>query len=149
MGFGESASHIIFFIAAVMVASSAATVMSITTYKISLNLAEESKHLREVISTDFKIINDPVNIPTESVGSEKYYVFYVKNIGIESFPFTKNTLTVLIDGKVVQFEVNPNGELKSGEVGKILVKFSEVGYGNHKMKIVLHNGISDSFEFTI
>ncbi|RLI83128.1 flagellar protein G, partial [Archaeoglobales archaeon] len=61
MGFGESASHIIFFIAAVMVASSAATVMSITTYKISLNLAEESKHLREAISTDFKIINDPVN----------------------------------------------------------------------------------------
>lgn len=151
MGFGESAAHIIFFIAIVLVASSVSAVMAVTIQKITIEISKQGEHLKDVISTDFEVINDPVAIPTKTVNGNTAYVFYVKNVGTGSFLFSNETLTIMIDGSVIpksNIYTSPIGSLKHGEVGEIDV-VTTLSSGDHKLRIFLDNGISDSFEFTI
>ncbi len=147
MGFGETAAHMIFFIAVVLIASSVAATMAITTQKISLVMKTESEHVKNYLATSFEIINDPTNIPNTTTTAGTIYTFYIKNTGTTSFPFTPDTLTVVIDGTAVSsFTTNPNGELQPSQVGMINVTIN-LAAGDHKLIVVLYNGVSQSFEF--
>jgi len=147
---GESAAHMILFIATILIASSVSAVMIVTIEKMSIEIKNQGEFIKEVLSTDFEIINDPVNIPTKTIGTDTAYVFYIKNIGSKSFAFTNETITVLIDGQIVskQNVITDPSILNSGDVGELDVIVS-LSSGNHRITVILENGVSDSLDFTI
>ncbi len=147
---GESAAHMILFIATILIASSVSAVMIVTIEKMSIEIKNQGEFIKEVLSTDFEIINDPVNIPTKTIGTDTAYVFYIKNIGSTSFAFTNETLTVLIDGQIVskQNVITDPSVLNPGDVGELDVIVS-LSSGNHRITVILENGVSDSLDFTI
>ena len=77
MGFSLTGSHLIFFIASAIVASTVSGVLIAVTTNVSNSLSDRGDRLQEQLDTDFEIINDPDNIPTQSTN----YVFYLKNTG--------------------------------------------------------------------
>jgi len=146
---GESAAQLILFITAVLIAASVSAVMVVTIQQISLGIKEQGNYLKSAIATNFKIINDPLNIPTKTIGTNTAYVFYVKNIGADPFPFTNSTVSVLIDGNIippVNFTTSPT-ILYPGEVGEIDV-ITSLSPGNHRITVILYNGVTDTLEFT-
>ncbi len=147
---GESAAHLILFIAAVLIASSVSAVMVVTIQKVSLGIKDQGEYLKSAIATNFEIINDPLHIPTKTVGGNTAYVFYVKNIGRVPFEFTNSTVTVLIDGNIVPpINVTTSPEvIYPGQVGELDVIY-DLTPGNHRITVVLSNGISDTLEFTV
>ena len=143
---GESTAHLILFIATVILASSVSTVMIVTIQKMAVEIENQANILKVVLATDFIIINDPTMIPIK----DSAYVFYVKNVGNNIIPFTNESLTVLIDGTLIpkQNITTSPSVLKPGEVGELLVTAS-LSSGNHRIMIILDNGLSFSFDFTI
>jgi len=77
MGFSLAGSHLIFFVASVIVAGAVAGAFTAVTLNISKSLSEKCDRVKEKLDTDFEIINDPEKIPL----SGNYYLFYIKNTG--------------------------------------------------------------------
>ena len=75
MGFSLTGTHVIFFIAAVIVAGMVSGVFIAVTMDVSTSLSERGKRVQEQLDTDFEIINDPDNIPQS--GSD-YLIFYLQ-----------------------------------------------------------------------
>ncbi len=147
---GESAAHMILFIATILIASSVSAVMIVTIEKMSIEIKNQGEFIGKVLSTNFEIINDPLKIPTKTIGTNTAYVFYIKNIGDTSFAFTNDTITVLIDGWIIPKQnvtTNPS-VLNPGEVGELDV-ITSLSPGNHRITVILENGVSDSLDFTI
>ena len=148
MGFGTSAAHIILFIAAVIVASSVAVTLSATTGKIAIGIEERGAVITKHLSGDIEIINDPLKIPVTSGN----YIFYVKNTGERNLIFTKNSVSVLIDGvmigstNITLSSLTP-GVLKISETGEIWINVS-LSSGDHRIKVVV-DGISDTMDFRV
>jgi flagellar protein FlaG len=151
MSFGESGVHVIFFVAAVVLASSISAMLVTTVEKVSIGLKVQGENLETKIGTDFKIVNDPVSIPFNSSTSPPEYTFYIKNIGTKSILMTKSTVTVLVDGTLISeanLRLDPEGKLKPGYLGQIFVRIN-LSAGDHKITVILENGHSDSLKFTI
>ncbi len=147
---GESAAHMILFIATILIASSVSAVMIVTIEKMSIEIKNQGEFIGKVLSTNFEIINDPLKIPNKTIGTNTAYVFYIKNIGDTSFAFTNDTITVLIDGWIIPKQnvtTNPP-VLNPGDVGELDV-ITSLSPGNHRITVILENGVSDSLDFTI
>lgn len=148
MGFGTTATEAILFIGAVLVAVFTAGVLGVSSYKMADGIKEKGVILGDKLKTDFEIINDPDNVPTQ--GGK--YVFYVKNTGRKNFYFTNSTVTVIIDGQMIsQSDITvqgTSGSLKRSEVGTILVSTS-LSSGYHTLRIVLFNGVTREFVFKV
>ncbi len=143
MGFGEVATHLILFIAAVIIASSASAIMFVTVQKISIEAGEQGEVLKKMIGTDFEIINDPANvIYNTTLGA---YVIYVKNVGTEEILLTNNSLTVILNGQVVNFEAD-RVSIKPGETATLYVYSPQIN-GDAKLIVVTETGVKKTFEF--
>ncbi|AIF69304.1 hypothetical protein PAP_04465 [Palaeococcus pacificus DY20341] len=148
-------SELIFFIASVLIASVVAGALYMTTQNIADGVKDKGVLLARSLKMDFAIINDPESIPLVN----GYYVFYIKNIGKESFLFNSNGVTVLIDGEIVSstflsFENidNPGSEvLDPHDIGKLLVNSTIIDTSSqyHKITIILVNGKKRSLVFKI
>lgn len=147
---GESAAHMILFIATILIASSVSAVMIVTIEKMSIEIKNQGDYIKSVLSTNFEIINDPKIIPTKTIGTNTAYVFYVKNVGDSPFAFTNETITVLIDGVIIpkQNVTTSPSVLNPGDVGELDV-ITSLSSGNHRITVILENGVSDSLDFTI
>lgn len=147
MGFSITGSHLVFFIAAVAVAGVVAGILSAITMNLGTSLSEKCRKMQEKIDIDFKIINDPSNIPNES----GFYEFYIKNIGEREIITTNETFSLLIDGNIISkdsYHFSTNSILPS-EVAVLYVEASVLTQGNHKMKLVGPHAVEDEFEFEI
>jgi len=147
MGFSLTGTHIIFFIAAVIVASLVSGILVSVTMDISTSLSEKGGRVQEQLDTDFEIINDPDNIP--DVGG--YYRFYLKNIGGKKLVTTNETFQLFVDGDLIA-TTNYNftdESIQSSEVTEIFVVNSTISSGGHTLRIVGPLAIDDEFTFTI
>ncbi len=147
MGFSLTGTHIIFFIAAVIVASLVSGILISVTMNISTSLSEKGDRIQEQLDTDFEIINDPDNIP--DVGG--YYRFYLKNIGGKKLVTTNETFQLFVDGDLIA-TTNYNftdESIQSSEVTEIFVVNSTISSGGHTLRIVGPLAIDDEFTFTI
>lgn len=148
MGFGTSASEVILFIGAVLVAMSVSGALGITSHAMAGGIKEKGILFEEQMKTDFEIINDPDDVPYQ--GGE--YIFYIKNTGRNNFYFTNNTISVLMDGQMVsQTDIrlsNSNGALRRSEVSEIALSIS-LSSGYHTIKIILSTGKSREMVFNV
>ncbi|HIH96947.1 MAG TPA: hypothetical protein HA348_05670 [Thermoplasmata archaeon] len=151
---GRSAAEIIFFVSTVIVATAVAGSFMQRTNEYSHIFEQQSEHIKEKISQEIKIVNDPTMIPKAKYEGAYYYVFYVKNIGKENILFAKNNVGVYIDGYRVDekdLRMRRTPEILEGETTEVLVDSSLwlLKPGDHKIEIVLENGVRDSLEFII
>ena len=147
MGFSLTGSHVIFFIAAIIAASAVSGIFVAVTTQTMTSLSERGERMQEQLDTDFKIINDPDNIPT--LGND--YLFYLKNIGGGNLVTTNVTFQLFIDGEIVpvaKYNFSDDSIL-AGEVTTIYVDDSEILAGDHTLRAVGPQAVEDEFEFTI
>ena len=149
MGFSLSGAHVIFFIGAVVVAGTVSGVFIAITMNVSTSLSERGDRLQEQLDTEFKIINDPDNIPLS--GDSNYRIFYLKNIGAKQIASSNTTFQLFIDGDIVT-QANYNftdTSIRTGEYTSIYVLESLMAAGDHTLRIVGPLAIDDEFTFTI
>jgi len=147
MGFSLTGTHVIFFIASVIIAGAVSGVFVAITNDVSSSLSSRGERVQEQLDIEFKIINDPDNIPTS--GSD--YLFYLKNIGGVEIPTTNNTFHLFVDGEYVDI-ANYNfsdTSIQPDEVTTIYVDDSEISTGDQTLRVVGPQAIEDEFTFTI
>jgi flagellar protein FlaG len=147
MGFSLSGTHVVFFIASVIVAGAVSGVIVAVISDVSNSLSDRGERLQEQLDTEFMIINDPDNIPTS--GSD--YLFYLKNIGGNALATSNETFHIFVDGDFVAI-TNYNfsdSSIQQDEVTTIYVNNSEISSGDHTLRVVGPQGIDDEFTFTI
>jgi flagellar protein FlaG len=151
MAAGGPASELIMFIVAVIVAGSVAGALAYVTNDIAHGINEHGAVVADQLRMDFAIINDPNDIPTDTNGD---YMFYIKNIGKMSFPFSNDSVQVFIDGNIIPpanltfTDVNNNAitSIDPYEVGVIHVH-TTIDTGYHRIQVVLDNGKKRSLVF--
>ncbi|MBU0496977.1 MAG: flagellar protein G [Candidatus Thermoplasmatota archaeon] len=149
MGFSLSGAHVIFFIGAVVVAGTVSGIFIAITMNVSTSLSERGDRLQEQLDTEFKIINDPDNIPLS--GDSNYRIFYLKNIGVSHIPTSNITFQLFIDGEIVS-QANYNftdTSIRPGEYTSIYILESVISAGDHTIRVVGPLAIYDEFTFEI
>ena len=147
MGFSLTGTHVIFFVASVIVAGSVSGVFIAVTTNVSNSLSDRGGRVQEQLDTEFKVINDPNNIPI----SGSYYQFYLKNIGGKKLTTTNTTFQLFVDGDLIAvanyyFSVN---SIQPGDIVTINITTSEIDAGDRTLRIVGPLAIEDEFTFTI
>ncbi len=146
MAVDTSVTHMIFFIAAVIVAGSLAAALTGIVYNASDDIEDRADGLSEQILTDIVIINDPKMVPYQN----NNVTIYVKNIG-ENY-IIPDEFDILIDGQFVSISVNLLEEgvevLYPGEVADIKASIS-LSSGDHIMKVTAKGIAEDSMRFRI
>ena len=148
MGFSLTGSHVIFFIASLIVAGTVSGIFVAVTMDVSKSLNERGGRVQEQLDTDFEIINDPTSIPSYGVS---YYIFYLKNIGGRTLITTNETFELFDNGQIIakaSYYFSPTSCTVSS-VTNIYVLQTAIAAGDHKLRVVGPMAIEDEFTFTI
>jgi flagellar protein FlaG len=145
MGFSLTGAHVIFFIAAVIVAGMVSGVFIAVTMNVSTSLSDRGDRVKEQLDTDFAIINDPNTIPIQG----DYYIFYLKNIGGGKLSTTNQTFQVFIDGEMIAIAnyYFTNTSISIDGVTDLYVN-TTIAAGDHMLRVVGPQAIDDEFTFT-
>ena len=147
MGFSLTGTHIVFFIAAVSVAGVVSGVLIAVVTDVTGGLSDKGDRLIGELDTDFKIINDPENIPDSGGG----FIFYLKNIGDGKLSMDNDTFQLFVDGDMipkVNYSLSPS-IIYSSEVAEIRVDNTTSSSGTHQLHVVGPYAVTDTFQFTI
>jgi flagellar protein FlaG len=144
MGFSLTGTHVIFFVAAVIVAGMVSGVFIAVTMNVTTSLSNRGDRVAEELNTDFDIINDPNIIPMTGL----YYKFYLKNIGGVRLTTTNQTFQVFIDGELIgipqyYFE---NTSIPIEGITTLYVN-TTLTSGDHTLRIVGPQAIDKEFAF--
>jgi flagellar protein FlaG len=144
MGFSLTGTHVIFFIAAVIVAGMVSGVFIAVTMNVTTSLSNRGDRIKEQLDTNFVIINDPNIIPL----SGGNYLFYLKNIGEAKLTTTNQTFQVFLDGEITTsthyyFE---STTVPTEGVTTLYVN-STLSSGDHMLRLVGPQGIDTEFTF--
>lgn len=147
MGFSLTGTHVIYFIASVIIAGAVSGVLIAVIDDVTKSLSERGDRVQEQLDTEFEIISDPDNIPT--AGSN--YLFYLMNTGGTGLATTNTTFHIFIDGEIV-ITANYNfsdSSIQNEDVTTLYVATSEISAGDHTLRIVGPQAVDDEFTFTI
>ncbi len=152
MGAETSATHTIFFIAAIVIATSLVGVFTYSIDSISEGIESRRNILTKELASDITIINDPSNVPY----SGGVLTIYVKNTGEEKL-YT-DFVDVLVDG---EYQTTVTIKLKNDagawvdsetwdlkEVIRLQITVS-LSSGDHTVKVIPETDVSDRMDFKI
>ena len=143
MGADSTSTQLIFFIAATVVATATAGILSGVVVDLSGKATAKGKAFGEELQSEITIINDPSHVPNNPA------VFYVKNTGSTTLDWFN--MTVLVDGSVV----TTTKSLLDGETSFRYGSIAQADYaatlaaGDHNVKVVMENGVTDELKFRI
>ena len=146
MGFSLTGTHVIFFVAAVIVAGMVSGVFIAVTMNVTTSLSNRGDRVIEQLNTDFAIINDPNIIPMTGT----YYIFYLKNIGGVRLITTNQTFQVFIDGELIgisQYYFG-NASIPIEGVTNLYIN-TTLASGDHMVRIVGPQAVDKDFTFRI
>jgi len=146
---GVSASHLIIFIASMMVAASVVGVFTDSVGQLSNAISEQGVDVSSDVRSDIEIISDSGSDAIYNANGEENITLHVKNTGTEQLPARGDRLDIFVDG-VYQTEVTVallgGAEVWSaGEVVRVEIA-GPLNPGDHRVKIVV-NGDEEVFEF--
>ncbi len=147
MGFSLTGTHVIYFIASVIIAGAVSGVFVAVIQDVTNSFSERGKRVQDQLDIEFKIINDPDNIP--SSGSD--YLFYLKNTGAKKISTTNQTFNIFVDGEIIKtsnFSFSANTVLTEDTV-TLYINQNDIAAGDHKLRTVGPQAIDDEFTFTI
>lgn len=143
-----SASHLIIFIASMMIAASVAGVFTDSVGQLSNALSEQGLDVSKDVRTDVEIISD--------AGSDAVYgggtiTLHVKNTGTERLGAVPGQLDLFVNGTFVTdytVTLEPNGgeAWNPGDVVRVDINVGALSAGDHRVKVIV-NGDEEVFEF--
>ena len=145
---GESITHLLFFIAAIVIAVSVIGVVTTNTQSITASYGMGSKSLADQLKTDITIINDPAAIPF----SNPNYSFFVKNTGKSILD--PSTVNMFVDGNYTNnltYNVMEGGTFWSPtyvlRLNYSTLNNPMLSSGDHTVRVVAGNGVFDTMAF--
>ena len=144
-----SVSHMILFIASIVVAASVAGVLTNGVSDVSQSLSQHSIDVAKKVRTNFAIISDAGATVYNRSGNDNVTVL-VKNTGEQPIPADPGVVDVLSDGAYVTNEQltvigSSDGTWAPGQVAR-LTYHRKLSAGDHRVKVVV-NGDSEVFRF--
>jgi len=145
MGMSASSTQVVFFIAAMVVASAVVAVAMRTVYDLSAGINNQSDMMKDQMSTDIEIINDPMMVPNNPI------LIYVKNVGKTTL--NQELLTVSVDGvPAANVTLTLSGNRTSFWDPSSVLTISipqNLASGDHTVTVTTENGVSDQFSFRV
>jgi archaellum component FlaG (FlaF/FlaG flagellin family) len=143
MGAETTSTQLIFFIAATVVATAAAGILSGVVIDLSGKASMRGRAFGDELSSEIHIINDPNVVANDPV------LFYVKNTGSRTLDY--GNMTVLVDGTIVTTtKALLNGEttFRYGAVAQASYA-ADLADGDHYVRVIMENAVSDELRFRI
>ena len=148
-----SASHLILFIASMIIAASVAGVLTDTVGRLSGAIDDQGLQVSEDVRTDVEIISDSGSDAVYNASGDDLVVVHLKNTGSETLSVDGTAIDVLLDGRyetdVTAALVDGADSWRPGEVARLTIDRSsdplESGT-DHRLKVVV-NGDEEVFEF--
>lgn len=144
-------THMIFFIAAIILAISVVALISADVQSMMSSSGTSSRLLSEQMRTDITLVNDPEIIPYDN--STQKYTFYAKNTG--KTELVPDYVTVIVDGILLD-PSDVDLALDDGDImwrpGYILTMNvtttpSPLDSGDHRILVAAENGKSGAMSF--
>jgi flagellar protein FlaG len=145
-----SASHLILFIASLMVAASVAGTFTSSVNQISSAIDDQSYDISGDIKTDVEVISDPAG-PIYDRNGNQNVTLLVKNTGSNDLPATARNVDVILDGQYatdVHLTVLDEAQWSPGAVARLNVSGQALNAGDHRVKVVV-NEDEEIFRFKI
>ncbi len=145
MGFGVSASHMIFFIAALVIATAVVGTLHNSAGKLSGGIDTKSDALHDELTSDLRIINDPAEVSSDPL------VVYALNTGSKTLD--PEGVVLLIDGvihsAITTDVLDGDAMWRPGEVLEITADGTNLPGGDHRVRVVAESGASDTLRFNV
>lgn len=152
-----SISHLIIFIASLLVAASVAGTLIVGVEQVSDSVDQQSEDMTQQIDTELTVISDPASNAIYDGDSENEgdgdptLRLLVKNTGQGSLETDSTSLDVLLNGQYQpdpEIEIVSGGERwSSGAVAEVTVTLDEeLNEGDHRVTVIA-NSNRTSFEF--
>ena len=144
---GESITHLIFFIGAIIIAVGVIGVVTTNVQSITASYGMNSKSLADQLKTDITIINDPASIPYIN----NNYSFFIKNTGKSTIDPT--TVNMFVDGNYTnvtnKWTVMESGNLwyPTYVLRLNYTTTTALSTGDHTVRVVAGNGVFDTMPF--
>ncbi len=143
-----SASHLILFIASMVIAASVAGVFTDTVGSLSQAISERGLDVSDDVRTDVEIISDGGSAAVYNASTESI-TLHVKNTGSGDLPPEADTVDVFVDGQyevdVTMTVLSDDGLWLPGDVARLEIH-EELGAGDHRVKTIV-NGDEEVFTF--
>lgn len=151
---GETISHMVIFIGALLVATSVAGTLIVSGDDISNMVSSQSEVVGDGLNTEIKIISDAQSDAIYDDGEEEVKL-YVKNLGASTIDATDTAITVFINGELAHpdniVDINVIGSdnplWQPGAVVEITIERA-LDDGDNRAKIVA-KGAEDEFWFVV
>ena len=150
-----SISHLIIFIASLLVAASVAGTLIVSVEDVSSSVDQQSDSLTQQIDTDIAIISDPSSpavYQEPDGGGNGSLTLLVKNTGETTIPTDGSNLDVLVDGQYrtgIDIEVVSGGDRwSSGAVAEVTVDLDDELTDDHRATVIV-NGSQATFDFRV
>ncbi|WP_115863776.1 flagellar protein G [Halorussus litoreus] len=144
-----STSHLILFIASLLIAASVAGTFTQGVQRLSSALGDRSVDVSSDVRTDVEVISDPGSDAVYDNSSETLTLL-VKNTGSRDLDASPDRMDVLVDGRYqpnVSTTVVDGSYWRVGNVVRIEVGLgSEVADGDHRAKVIV-SGDEEVLEF--
>jgi flagellar protein FlaG len=145
-----SVSHLILFIASMMIAASVAGVFTSSIGQLSGALSEQGLDVSSDVRTDIEVISDSGSDAIYNATSETI-TLYVKNTGTERLAAEPGQLDVLVDGQFVTdytvARADGTGAWQPGSVVRVDIAQS-LSTGDHRVQLTVNND-EEVFEFRL
>lgn len=151
-----SASHLIIFIASIVIAAGVAGTLTSEVGRLSGAIDDIGIDLSQDIRTDVEIISDEGS--EFSNGTNTAYssangnvTLHVKNTGSRSLPSTSDSVDAFIDGEFIssiEITVVDASEWRVGNVVKLEIDTGTLSSGDHRLKVVVGSD-QEIFEFRV
>jgi flagellar protein FlaG len=144
-----SASHLILFIASMLVAASVAGVFTDTVGRLSQAITDQGLDVSQDVRTDVEIISDSGSDAVHNSSGNDNITLHVKNTGSEILPAESRTIDVFVDGRyevdVTLTLLSDNARWVPGDVVELQIH-EELPDGDHRVKLIV-NADEEVFEF--
>lgn len=148
-----SVSHLILFIASLLVAASVVGVFTESIGQVSQAIDERGVSVSENIRTDVTIISDSGSSAVYD-STNNTVTLHIKNTGTETLPAEADQIDVLVDGQfTTDVEVTVLGDAETwgpGEVVRVEItpQQDSLGNGDHRVKTIV-NEDEEVFRFRL
>jgi len=143
-----SASHLILFIASMMIAASVAGVFTESIGQLSGAISEQGFDVSKDVRTDVEVISDS---GSDAIYDSVTITLYIKNTGTERLAADPGVLDILVDGQFVTdytvTRADGSGPWRPGTVVRLDIQ-QTLDPGDHRVQITV-NGDEEVFEFRL
>lgn len=146
-----SASHLIIFIASVLVAASVAGTITNTVGRLSSAVSDQGNDLSNNVRTNVEIISDS-GAQVYNRSGEGNLTLLVKNTGSNRLPASATALDVVLDGvyrnavSVTVVDGPDTDTWTPGDVVRVDIAASGLSSGDHRVQVTV-NGDEEVFRF--